>query len=149
MNKEASIAVQHNNCLNTYLNDWRTIPSHVLTNIKPKLAQRYNLIKIPTTFESLQNNTYDLSVVLAHLASWVRVFEGKSIPQLDIQAYTEARVLLKAFYVFFRILLDDISGVIKSLYKNNRPEAKGITNGFHALLEHAKKRNLLENLPAC
>jgi hypothetical protein len=66
MNKEISIIVYHKNCLSTYLSDWINMMRHVLINIKPKLAQRYNLNKIPTTFESLQNNTYDLSVALAH-----------------------------------------------------------------------------------
>ena len=146
MNKEISIIVQHRNCLGTYLSDWITMMRQVLINIKPELAQRHNLNKIPTTFESLHNNTYDLSVVLAHLDSRLQVLEENPIPQLDFLAYAEARVFLKAFYVFFRILLDNVSGVIEFFYKKNEPGTKRVTNSFHDLLENAKKRNLPEDL---
>jgi hypothetical protein len=145
MNKETSIIVQHKNCLSTYLSDWITMMRHVFININPELAQRYNLKKLPTTFESLQNNTYDLSVALAHLDSRLRVLEEKSIPQLDLQAYAEARVFLKAFYVFFRILLDDVSGVIEFFYKKNEPGIR-VGRGFHDLLKNYERGDLPEDL---
>lgn len=141
MNKEKSIIAQHKNCLSTYLSDWMMM----IKTIKPQGAQCYNLTRVPTTLESLHNNTYDLSVVLAHLDSRLRVLEEKPISQLDLQAYAEARVFLKAFFVFFRILLDNVSGVIEFLYNTNQ-RGEAVTSSFHKLLKNAKDEKLPKSL---
>jgi hypothetical protein len=122
-----------------------TMMQHVVKHVKPEVVQRYNLAKIPTTFESVGNNTYDLSVVLAHLDSRLRVLEEKPIPQFDSQAYAEARVFLKAFYVFFRILLDDVSGVIEYFYKINE-RGVAVTRSFDDLLKNAQNGKLPPDL---
>jgi len=145
MTSQRPISIAHKNDLSAYLGDWMTMMRSVMNIMRPEEAQRYDLTRIPTTFESLHNNTYDLSVVLTHLDSRLRVLEEKPIPQLDFQAYAEARVFLKAFYVFFRILLDNVSGVIEFFYKKNEPGV-AITKSFHDLLENAKRGNLPEDL---
>jgi hypothetical protein len=141
MSRETSIVVQHKNCLCTYLSDWMML----IKTIKPQGFEHYDLTRVPTTFESLSNNTYDLSVVLGHLDLRLRVLEEESISQLDFLAYAEARVFLKAFFVFFRILLDNVSGVIEFLYNiNQRGEA--VTRRFSNLLNNAKKGKLPDDL---
>lgn len=145
MGIESSISVCHKNDLGTYLSDWVTMMRTVINITRPEKAQRHDLTRTPTTFESLHNNTYDLSVVLVHLDSRLRVLEEKPIRQLDLRAYAEARVFLKAFYVFFRILLDDMSGVIEFFYKKNEPGV-AVTKSFNGLLENAKRGRLPEDL---
>jgi hypothetical protein len=141
MNRETSISVQHKNCLTTYLGEWMMMVK-MLNN---KIPHRYDLNRVPTTFESLSNNTHDLSVVLAHLHSRLLILEEKPLSELDSLAYSEARVFLKAFFVFFRILLDNVSGVIEFLYnKNQRGEA--VTSSFNDLLRNAKGNKLPNDL---
>jgi len=142
---EGSINVQHKNDFSTYLGDWISMMRTVINLTRPEKAKRHDLTRIPTTFESIHNNTHDLSVVLVHLDSRLRVLEEKPIRQLDLRAYAEARVFLKAFYVFFRILLDDVSGVIEFYYKKNEPGV-AVTKSFNDLLENAEKEKLPEGL---
>lgn len=145
MKKKISIIVRHRNCLSTYLGDWMTMMRIITNTKKIKGSQRYELLRIPTVLESLSNNTYDLSVVLAHLDSRLRVLEEEPTSQLDFLAYAEARVFLKAFYIFFRILLDDLSGVIEFFYKKNEPSIR-VGKSFHDLLKNYEKGNLPEDL---
>jgi len=142
---ENSISVCHKNNLSTYLSDWVTMMRMMVNITRPKVAQRHDLTRIPTTFGSLSNNTYDLSVVLVHLDSRLRVLEEKPIRQLDFRADAEARVFLKAFYVFFRILLDDVSGVIEYFYKKNE-RGVAVTKSFNNLLKKTKEGKLPECL---
>jgi len=145
MNREISIIVQHKNCLSTYLSDWTLMMRNVVRIMKPEATRSHNFVKIPTVFESLSNNTYDLSVVLAQLDSRLRVLEEEPITQLDYLAYAEARVFLKAFYVFFRILLDNLSGVIEFFYKKNEPGV-AVTGSFNDLLKNCEKENFPKEL---
>ena len=145
MDIEGSIIVQHKNDFSTYLGDWISMIRTVINLTRAEKAKRHDLTRIPTTFESIHNNTHDLSVVLAHLDSRLRVLEEKPIRQLDLRAYAEARVFLKAFYVFFRILLDDVSGVIEFYYKKNEPGV-AVTKSFKTLLNNAEKGILPEDL---
>ncbi len=144
MNREISIIVQYKNCLSTYLSDWMTT-MRVVGSAKMKAVHHHNLSKNPTPFESLHDNTYDLSFVLAQLDSRLRVLEERPVSQLDFLAYAEARVFLKAFYVFFRILLDNLSGVIEFFYKRNEPGV-AVAGSFNDLLKNCKKENFPKEL---
>ena len=145
MDTERSIIVEHKNEFSTYLGDWVTMMRNVVNIMRPEEANRYRLSRIPATFQSLHIHAYDLSVVLAQLDSRLRVLEEKPLPQLDYQAYAEAGVFLKAFYLFFRILLDDVSGVIKFFYKKNEPGV-AVTKSFNDLLKNAKRGKLPNGL---
>jgi hypothetical protein len=121
---------------------------HVLINIKPELAQCYDLNKIPATFESLQNNTYDLSVMLSYLDAKLTILEETPLvagQQIDYQAYSESRSFLKVCYLLIRILFDDVAGVIKYFYDKNEPNS-GATQSFNDLLKKAQKEELPEDL---
>jgi len=148
MNGETPIIAQHKNCLSAYLSNWITIMRYVLINIKPELAQRYDLTKIPITFESLHNNTYDLSVILSYLDVRLTILEETPLiagQQIDYQAYAEARVFLKACYIFLRILLDDLSGILEYFYKKNERWVK-LKPGFDDLLKQANNGKLSADL---
>jgi hypothetical protein len=56
-------------------------------------------------------------------------------------AYAHARGFLKVCYLLLRILLDDISGIIKYFYDNNEPEV-GIPKSFNKLLKKADNNKL-------
>ncbi len=64
---------------------------------------------------------------------------------MDLQAYAEARVFLKASYLFFRILLDDVSGIIKYFYNKKEPKVE-VKKSFNDLLKKAKNGELPEDL---
>ncbi|MFQ5925190.1 MAG: hypothetical protein ACE5IE_04260, partial [Dehalococcoidia bacterium] len=148
MDIEKSIIIQHKNDISTYLSDWM----NMMSRMRPEEAHRYRLPRIPATVQSLHIHTYDLSVVLEYLDSRLQVLEGKPILQegkpmlqLDYKAYAEARVFLKAFYIFFRILLDDVSGIIEYFYKKNE-RGVAVTKSFDDLVKNSKKGKLPEGL---
>jgi len=88
--------------------------------------------------------------MLAYLDDNLTVLEETPLiagQRIDYQAYAEARVFLKACYIFFRILLDDISGIIEYFYKKNEPNVyRGLKKGLDALLNKAKNGELPEDL---
>jgi len=133
---QRSITTRHKNDLATYLGDWL----NMIRMLRPNDARSYRR-RLPTTFEALHDNAYDLSVVLAHLDSRLRTLEEHPLADWDWQAYGEARVFLKAFYVFFCILLDNIAAIVEFFYKKNEPNVP-IPKSFHDLLQRADKNRL-------
>ena len=136
MTSQRQIRIVHKNDLSAYLGDWK----NMLSIVRPDKAQYYRHKGIPATFEALHNNTYDLCVVLEHLDSRLQVLEEKPISQPDFQTYAEARVFLKAFYVFFCILLDNVAGIIEFFYKENQP-IRGLKKGFKHLLDRGNQKD--------
>ena len=148
MNKKALIVVQHKNYLSTYLSEWITMMRYMLINVKPELTQVYNLKKIPTTFESLNSNTYDLSLMLSYLDAKLTILEKTPMvagQRIDYQVYSESRSFLKVCYLIIRILFDDVSGVIKYFYDKNEPNS-GVTKSFNDLLKKALNDKLPTDL---
>jgi len=62
-------------------------------------------------------------------------------------AYAQARAFLKVCYMFLRIILDDVSGIIKYFYDSNERKA-GVPKSFEDLLKKADDRKLPEDLIA-
>jgi hypothetical protein len=102
---------------------------------------------IPQVVGSFGENTYDFSLMLSYLDNKLAVLEETPLSprQFNYMAYAEARVFLKACYMFFRILLDDISGILEFFYKKKEPKVK-IGSSFDDLLKHAKNGSLPSDL---
>lgn len=145
MNAATSIVAKHKNDLSTYLGDWMNVMRGVLSIHRPEKTKRYYLRNIPTIFQSFHMHSYDISVVLEQLNDRLRDLEEQPPLQLDYQSYAEAGVFLKAFYLFFRILLDDIAGIIEYFYKIEEPKVS-VTKSFNDLLNSLPKGNLTEEL---
>ena len=148
MTQQVLIAAKHTNDLGAYLGDFMTVVkmmSHMPSGMRVKDTARSFSSGIPTTFESFRVHTYDVSFILSELNERLRLLEEKSPIQLDYQAYAEAGVFLKAFYLFFRILLDDLAGIIEYFYKKNEPNVS-ISGSFSALLKKANDGRLPEGL---
>lgn len=141
MTEEIIITAQHKNCLSTYLGDWMTMIRQFSTIVN----HNYDLSEVPATFISLHDNEYDLCVTLSNLDSRLKILENNPVSQLDHFAYSEARVFLKAFFVFFHIVLDNVSGIIEFLYKKNEPDV-AIPQNFSRLLKRAQNGPLTEDL---
>ena len=67
--------------------------------------------------------------------------------QFNYQAYAEARSFLKVCYILLRILLDDLSGIIKYFYDSNEHKV-GVPKSFNDILKKADNRKLPEDLIA-
>ena len=130
MTSQRSISVAHKNDLRVYLGDWKNVMNIVLKTQPPVI--------LPQTLISFSNNTYDLSLMLSYLNDKLTILEKTPLiagQRIDSQAYAEVRVFLKVSYLFFRILLDDISGVIEYFYKKNEPNVyRGVKKSFDDLL---------------
>ncbi len=112
----------------------------------PEKAQRYHIVNIPTPIESFSFNNTDFSILLNFLNDKLEILEQARITpnEFPYQSYAEARVFLKSFFIFFRILLDDLSGVIGYFYKNN--ERIELPKSFNKLLKKAEKGTLPADL---
>ena len=111
------------------------------TSSKPGKHKRQ---PIPKTFQAIASQTYDLSTMLMYLDSKLKILENKSPQAMDYQAYADATVFLKAAYLFFRILLDTLAGVIEYFYEKN--EDMKLPHNFKKLLNKEKAGKLPKDL---
>lgn len=147
MSSPKLIRIVYKNDLRAYLGDWKNAMNILSNSISRRVSkeegQRYHIARIPKTFESFSFNSDDLTILLSYLDNRLRVLEETSITpnQFPYQAYAEAKVFLKACYVFFLILLDDVAGIIEYFYKKNEPTVR-VKKKFSDLLGKANKDEL-------
>ena len=132
--------VRHKNELSTYLSDWFARLQMVRLN---KPTERMFRTK-PKPFQSLGDNTYELSLMLYYLDSRLHQLEERSSIQIDPMSYSEARVFLKSVYIFFRVLLDTVAAVIEYYYKKN--EKISLPQSFRRLISRQKNGQLPNEL---
>lgn len=103
----------HKNDLSTYLSDWKTM--NRFSKIGKNKPQA-----IPKEFKAIFTQTTELWIVLRYLDSKLRILENNKLPFSEkYQDYADAIVFLKVTYIFYRILLDTLAGIIKYFYKKN------------------------------
>jgi hypothetical protein len=151
MSPQTQIRITHTNDLRAYLSDWKTqIGILYITIVKrdPEESKRYYMARIPKTIESFSFNSDDFSILLRYLDNTLRILEETPVTpsEFPYQAYAEARVFLKAFFIFLRILLDDLSGIIEYFYKTNERLDLSKGKGFNKLLKEADKSKVSEDL---
>jgi hypothetical protein len=144
MNKMAQIQIEsitHKNNLSGYIGDWLIVMNHIKRTQPP--------ITIPQEVVSYNDNMYDLSLVLAYLDNELKILEETPLTpeKFDYMAYAQARFFLKASYMFLRVILDDMSGIIKYFYDQNDSKV-GIPKSFNDLLKKANNQKLPEDLIA-
>ncbi len=131
--------INHNNNLSGYIGNWLTMMNHLKKTQPP--------IRIPPEIISYNDNSYDLSLMLSYLDNNLTILEETTITpeQFNYMAYAKARCFLKVCYLLLRILLDDVSGIIKYFYNQNEPIIE-VTKSFNKLLGKAKNGKLPEDL---
>jgi hypothetical protein len=149
MSPQTQIRITHKNDLRAYLSDWKTQMGIIyITIAKRELekSKRYHMTRIPEPIESFSFNSDDFSILLRYLDNTLKILEETPVTprEFPYQAYAEARVFLKAFFIFLRILLDDLSGIIEYFYKTN--ERIDLSESFNKLLKKADKSELPEDL---
>ncbi len=132
----------HKNDLTAYLSNWKLSMDTTTIAKSGKDKKR----PIPKTFQAISSQTSDLSTILMCLDSKLRILETKSPCAMDYQAYGDAIVFLKAAYLFFRILLDTVAGVIEYFYKKN--EQINLPGSFNHLLKKEENGKLPNDLSA-
>lgn len=144
MDGEETLQATHKNYLSTYLGDWKNILD-LKSSLGSVKTRRGGLTTTPAPFQSFASSTHDLYVVLAHLDAQMQTLEKQPPLKLDYMAYSESKVFLKAFYIFFRILLDDIAAIIEYFYKHNEPKV-AIPERYNELLKKAMNGSLPPDL---
>jgi hypothetical protein len=149
MSPQTQIRITHKNDLRAYLSDLKTQMDILYITIakrKPEESKRYHMRRIPKPIESFSFNSDDFSILLRYLDNTLRILEETPVTpsEFPYQAYAEARVFLKAFFIFLRILLDDLSGIIEYFYKTNERLNPG--QSFDKLLKKADKSELPKDL---
>jgi hypothetical protein len=112
----------------------------------PEKSKRYNITRIPKPIESFSFNSDDFSILLGYLDNTLRILEETPVTpnEFPYQAYGEAKFFLKTFFIFLRILLDDLSGIIEYFYKANK--RLNLPESFDDLLKEADKNKMPEDL---
>ena len=125
----------HKNDLSTYLSDWK---------IKMERMSKFSKIgknksqPTPKTFQAISIQTTDLWIVLGYLDSKLKILENNKLPfSKKYQDYADAIVFLKVTYIFYRILLDTLAGIIRYFYRKN--EGIDLPHSFNRLLVKSKK----------
>lgn len=133
--------INHKNNLSGYIGNWLTMMNHIKKTQPP--------IRMPQEAVSYNDNIYDLSLMLSYLDNNLAILEETPLTpdKFDYLAYAQARAFLKACYMFLRIILDNVSGIIKYFYDNNERKV-GIPKSFEKLLKKADNRKLPEDLIA-
>ena len=131
--------INHKNSLSGYIGNWLTVMNHIKKTQPP--------IRIPRVVVSYNDNMYDLSLMLSYLDNNMTILEETPLTpdKFDHLAYAQARLFLKACYMFLRILLDNVSGIIKYFYDYNEPRV-GVPKHFDDLLKKADDHKLPEDL---
>ncbi len=133
--------INHKNNLSGYIGNWLTVMNHIKKTQPP--------IRMPQVVVSYNDNMYDLSLMLSYLDNNLTVLEETppTPDKFDYLAYAQARAFLKVCYLLLRILLDDVSGVIKYFY-DDKERNVGVPKSFNVLLKKADNRKLPEDLIA-
>ena len=128
----------HKNDLSAYLSDWKMKMEMInILNILSKIGKNKPQ-PIPKTFQAIFIQTNDLQIVLRYLDSKLRILENNKLPfSKKYQDYADAIVFLKVTYMFYRILLDTLAGLLEYFYKKN--EGINLPHSFHDLLVKSKK----------
>jgi hypothetical protein len=156
MSPQTQITITHKNDLGAYFSDWKTQMGIIYITIEKRdseESERYHITRIPQPIESFSFNSNDFSILLRYLDNRLRILEETPVTPIEFpyQAYAEARVFLKAFFIFLRILLDDLAGIIEHFYKTNerfymKKERLGRIRGFKELFKKADKSKRTEDL---
>lgn len=111
------MCISYKNDLSNYVSSWITIMKQLGKTQVPAM--------MPQEIISYSTNKYDLSLMLSYLNDNLTVLENMSLtPEgFDYLVCTKTRVFMKATYIFVRVVIDDLSGVIKYFYDKNEPSA--------------------------
>lgn len=133
--------INHKNNLSGYIGNWLIVMNHIKKTQPP--------VRIPRAVVSYNDNMYDLSLVLSYLDNNLTILEDTPLTpdKFDGLAYAQARAFLKVCYMFLRVILDDVSGIIKYFYDSNEPRV-GVPKSFNKLFKKADRHELPEDLIA-
>jgi hypothetical protein len=103
-------------------------------------------IRMPQEAVSYNDNMYDLSLMLSYLDDNLTILEETPLTpkKFDGMAYAQARAYLKVCYILLRIILDNVSGIIKYFYDENEHPVK-VPKSFEELLKKADNKKLADN----
>lgn len=137
MSNLQSVIASYTNNLNTYLGDW----THILRMTDNAVSKAHKPLTSCIPIQSFATHEFDVCVSLGYLDDKLTVLESEDLDkaigpplQLDTLSLSDATFFLKTTYLHFRILLDDIAGIIQLLYKQHEPLVK-IPNSFEDLLK--------------
>lgn len=141
MTSQRPNGICHKNNLSGYVSNWRLTMNNIF-QVQPPIG-------IPQELVSLGDNTYDLSLMLSYLDDKLTTLEDTRLTpnQFNYLAYAEARSFLKVCYLLLRILLDNVTGILKYFYDKKEPLA-AVPKSFYDLLKKARSGKLPKDLIA-
>lgn len=133
--------IVYKNSLATYLSEWHAaMDAKAIAHGKP-----FSSLRALQPAQSLSRHEYNVCLMLELIdESLERVETTLHSQHPDYRAYSEAIVFLDAIYLFLRMLLDSVAGIIRHFYQYN--EKKELPKSFDDLLKKAGKKYLPETL---
>jgi hypothetical protein len=133
--------ISHKNNLSGYIGSWIVMMNQIKKTQPP--------VRIPQEAISYNDNMYDLSLMLSYLDNNLTILEETPLTpeKFDGLAYAQARAFMKVCYLFLRIILDNVSGIIKYFYDTNEHPTI-IPKSFNKLLKDADNYKLPKELTA-
>ena len=139
--------ITHKNCLISYLHYWRIAMIAKQTDQNSSASVKL----LPQPVNSFSRREYSICLMLELLDDRLKQIEhfakdidsNKDIGPLS-KRYSEAMIFLDTTYIFFRSLLDDVSGIIEYFCKSN--SVAGVPKSFSDLLKKAKAGRVPEDL---
>ena len=138
--KDTNMKISHKNCLHGYLSNW-----HIAVNVKAHSVQKSSSeLAIPQPTQSLLRHEGNICLMLelfeGRLTDFEKSLNGEK-EESDFGAYSEAITFLDAYYLFTRILLDNVAGIVRHFHNNNN-EDQQIKDKFSDLYKKAVKGEL-------
>lgn len=133
--------ILHKNCFSTYLGNWHIVmdaKAHVKGNLSSGL-------RIPQPLQSFIRHENNLCLMLELFDDRITRFETMLEAGIsNFTLYSEAIGFLDAIYLFSRILLDSVTGIVRHFYKCN--ENRELPKSFDSMFKKSVKGKLPNNL---
>ncbi len=139
------MTMAHKNDLQSYLGNWLAVMG-VKARAEGKASSGSH---VPPPLQSLMRHELNLCYMLELFDERLTRFERSLSAEkasCDYGAYTEAMVFLDAIYLFSRMLLDTVAGIVKHLDKSD--PGRALPTSFDDLVKKSSKGQLPTDLNA-
>ena len=137
--------ISHKNCLQGYLGGWLE-----RMNVKARMEGKSSSgLTIPQPVQSLMRHKLNLCLMLElfdeRLTRFERTLKGVK-GNCDPTVYFEAMAFLDAIYLFSRMLLDSVAGIIRHRDLNKSDKGRELPKSFNDMYTKSLKGKLPTNL---
>ena len=137
--------ISHKNCLSSYLGDLRMV-MEFRTRAKGRPSSG---LRVSQPLQSLMRHKLNLCLMLElfdeRLTRFEKTLKGEKV-NCDYGAYSEAMAFLDAIYLFSKMLLDSVAGIVRHRDLNKSDKGCELPKSFNDMYKKSLKGKLPANL---